>query len=172
MIKLIEVFDNNSLDNTLISELSFCLGVHNIILFYDSVIKNRLFKCILDCYNSVNIYIISGFNLKPYLNLIENVYDKLNIDLHMDLNYSMVFKKYCDLLEFNLFNIQFYFLSNLDKLKSMVIMAIMSNKKVIVFDTNYSKDLMKDVEFLLCKISKLDLFSDRVFIELKRQVAC
>ncbi|AID44380.1 hypothetical protein SFBM_0435 [Candidatus Arthromitus sp. SFB-mouse-Japan] len=168
MIKVIEAFDDDFLEDYLLREIGFTAGFHNSILFYDYVVKDRLFKFILEYFNKNSIYIISGFNMKPYLNITENIYDILNIDLDMDSCNNSIFDMYCNILDFKMINRQFHFLTYMDKLKSMIITSLLSKNKVIVFDWTYSDDVIKCAEELMDKINTLGLFSDRVFIEFKK----
>lgn len=169
MIKVIEVFDDDFLEDYLLREISFTIGDHNSILFHDYIVRDRLFKFILDYFNKNSIYIISGFNMKPYLNVVENVYDILNIDLDIDFHNNSIFEMYCSILDFKMINRQFHFLTYMDKLKSMIVVSLLSKSKVIVFDWTYSDDVMKCARKLMCEINALGLFSDRIFIEFKKK---
>ena len=56
----------------------------------------------------------------------------------------------------------------MDKLKSMIIVALLSNRKIILFDWSYSENMVKCAKELMNNISTLNLFLDRVFIEFKK----
>lgn len=168
MKKVIEVFENDFLEDYLLEEICFTDGSHNSILFHSSTVKNRLFKLILDYFNKDSVYVISGFNMKPYLNVVENIYDILNIDLDVDIYNNCIFENYCSVLGFKAIKLDFYFLTYMDKLKSMIIVALLSNRKIILFDWSYSENMVKCAKELMNNISTLNLFLDRVFIEFKK----
>lgn len=168
MTKLIRVLDDYSE-----FKLNFSIGSHNVILFEDDRLKINLIKLIFYM-SEKNLrstpYVISGFNLKPYLNLFDNIYDKLSIDLDIKSHHKLTLIQYCDIFDFKNFNSEFYLLNNFDKLKSMFIVSLFSRSKVILFENVYSLEVRTYVKFIMDLVEKFNLFSDRVFIEMKKQV--
>lgn len=168
MTKLIRVLDDCSE-----FKLNFSIGSHNVILFEDDRLKINLIKLIFNmCEKNLRStpYVISGFNLKPYLNLFDNIYDKLSIDLDIKSHHKLTLIQYCDIFDFKNFNSEFYLLNNFDKLKSMFIVSLFSRSKVILFENVYSLEVRTYVKFIMDLVEKFNLFSDRVFIEMKKQV--
>ena len=168
MTKLIRVLDDYSE-----FKLNFSIGSHNVILFEDDRLKINLIKLIFNmCERNLRStpYVISGFNLKPYLNLFDNIYDKLSIDLDIKSHHKLTLIQYCDIFDFKNFNSEFYLLNNFDKLKSMFIVSLFSRSKVILFENVYSLEVRTYVKFIMDLVEKFNLFSDRVFIEMKKQV--
>lgn len=168
MVKLIRVFNDNFR-----FKLDFYKGSYNLILFSDENIRFNLINyvyrlCQENYYNK--LYFISGFNLKPYLNLSENIYDKFGIDMEIDFQKRAKLKHYCKLLNFKKLNSNFDLLSNLNKLKSVFIVALFSKNKIILFNNIYSSEFGRYVNYILRLISKFNLFSDKVFILIKKQV--
>lgn len=166
MTKLIRILDDYSE-----FRLDFSMGSRNIILFEDDRLKINLIKLIFNvCERNLRDtpYVISGFNLKPYLNLFDNIYDKLSIDLDIKSHYKLTLIRYCDIFNFKNFNSEFYLLNNFDKLKSMFIVSLFSDNEVILFDNDYSLEVGDYVEFILDLGKKFNLFSDKVFIEIKK----
>lgn len=166
MTKLIRVLDDYSE-----FKLNFSIGSHNVILFEDDRLKINLIKLIFNmCERNLRStpYVISGFNLKPYLNLFDNIYDKLSIDLNIKSHHKLTFIRYCEIFEFKNFNSEFYLLNNFDKLKSMFIVSLFSGNEVVLFDNAYSLEVGDYVEFILDLVKKFNLFSNRVFIEIKK----
>ncbi len=168
MTKLIRVLDDYSE-----FKLNFSIGSHNVILFEDDRLKINLIKLIFNM-SEKNLrstpYVISGFNLKPYLNLFDNIYDKLSIDLDIKSHHKLTLIQYCDIFDFKNFNSEFYLLNNFDKLKSIFIVSLFSRSKVILFENVYSLEVRTYVKFIMDLVEKFNLFSDRVFIEMKKQV--
>ena len=168
MTKLIRVLDDYSE-----FKLNFSIGSHNVILFEDDRLKINLIKLIFYM-SEKNLrstpYVISDFNLKPYLNLFDNIYDKLSIDLDIKSHHKLTLIQYCDIFDFKNFNSEFYLLNNFDKLKSMFIVSLFSRSKVILFENVYSLEVRTYVKFIMDLVEKFNLFSDRVFIEMKKQV--
>ena len=168
MTKLIRVLDDYSE-----FKLNFSIGSHNVILFEDDRLKINLIKLIFYM-SEKNLrstpYVISGFNLKPYLNLFDNIYDKLSIDLDIKSHHKLTLIQYCDIFDFKNFNSEFYLLNNFDKLKSIFIISLFSRSKVILFENVYSLEVRTYVKFIMDLVEKFNLFSDRVFIEMKKQV--
>lgn len=168
MTKLIRVLDDYSE-----FKLNFSIGSHNVILFEDDRLKINLIKLIFYM-SEKNLrstpYVISGFNLKPYLNLFDNIYDKLSIDLDIKSHHKLTLIQYCDIFDFKNFNSEFYLLNNFDKLKSIFIVSLFSRSKVILFENVYSLEVRTYVKFIMDLVEKFNLFSDRVFIEMKKQV--
>ena len=168
MTKLIRVLDDYSE-----FKLNFSIGSHNVILFEDDRLKINLIKLIFNM-SEKNLrstpYVISGFNLKPYLNLFDNIYDKLSIDLDIESHHKLTLIQYCDIFDFKNFNSEFYLLNNFDKLKSIFIVSLFSRSKVILFENVYSLEVRTYVKFIMDLVEKFNLFSDRVFIEMKKQV--
>lgn len=168
MTKLIRVLDDYSE-----FKLNFSIGSHNVILFEDDRLKINLIKLIFNmCERNLRStpYVISGFNLKPYLNLFDNIYDKLSIDLDIKSHHKLTLIQYCDIFDFKNFNSEFYLLNNFDKLKSIFIVSLFSRSKVILFENVYSLEVRTYVKFIMDLVEKFNLFSDRVFIEMKKQV--
>ena len=168
MTKLIRVLDDYSE-----FKLNFSIGSHNVILFEDDRLKINLIKLIFNmCERNLRStpYVISGFNLKPYLNLFDNIYDKLSIDLDIKSHHKLTLIQYCDIFDFKNFNSEFYLLNNFDKLKSIFIISLFSRSKVILFENVYSLEVRTYVKFIMDLVEKFNLFSDRVFIEMKKQV--
>lgn len=168
MVKLIRVFDDNFK-----FKLDFSTVSYNLILFNDEMIRFNLINFVCDlCKENFysTPYFISDFNLKPYLNLSENIYDKFGIDVEMDSQKKLKFNKYCKLLNFKKLNIDFDLLSNFNKLKSIFIVALFSKNKVILFNNMYSSEFGVYINYILKLIYKFNLFSDRVFILIKKQV--
>lgn len=166
MTKLIRILDDYSE-----FRLDFSMGSRNIILFEDDRLKINLIKLIFNmCERNLRgtPYVISGFNLKPYLNLFDNIYDKLSIDLDIKSHYKLTLIRYCDIFNFKNFNSEFYLLNNFDKLKSMFIVSLFSDNEVILFDNDYSLEVGDYVEFISDLGKKFNLFSDKVFIEIKK----
>lgn len=168
MIKLIRVLDDNFK-----FKLDFSEGSYNLILFNDLSIRLNLinFVCRL-CQENLESkpYFISDFNLKPYLNLSENIYDKFGIDIERDYQKRIKFKQYCRLLNFKKLNTNFDLLSNFNKLKSIFIVSLFSGNKVILFDDIYSLEFRGYIIYILRLIDKFNLFSDKIFILIKKQV--
>lgn len=169
MTNLIRVLDNNNLD----FKLNFSDGYCNLILFDDenarmSIIKYVYNMCEINEFNSP--YFISGFDLKPYLNLSENIYEKFGIDLDVELKERIRFSYYCQILNFKWVNINFSLLSNINKLKSVFISSFFSVSKIILFDEFHYFKFEKYVNFILYLINKFNLFSDKVFVRIKKQV--
>ena len=168
MTKLIRVLDDYSE-----FKLNFSIGSHSVILFEDDRLKINLIKLIFNM-SEKNLrstpYVISGFNLKPYLNLFDNIYDKLSIDLDIKSHHKLTLIQYCDIFDFKNFNSEFYLLNNFDKLKSIFIVSLFSRSKVILFENVYSLEVRTYVKFIMDLVEKFNLFSDRVFIEMKKQV--
>lgn len=169
MINLVEVFKESSLYDVLLNKMNFSDGSRNVVMFSNDVLKDDIFKFILSYFNYSNLYVMSGFNLKPYLNLVDNVYDMLKIELDCDITKGYLFEYYCNILDFCNFNVDFHMLSDLDKLKGMIIVSLLSDSRVLVFDDVYPNELMCRIDGLLDFIEGLGLFSNRVFIELKKQ---
>lgn len=170
MINLIEVFKESSLCDVLVNNMDLSYGARNVIVFGNKELRNEIFEFILKRFRCSELYVMSGFNLSPYLNLVDNVYVKLMIDLSLNSRKNRLFEYYCNILEFENIGIDFHMLSDLDKLKSMIITSLLSNSKVLVFDSIYSFELMSSVYGLLDNINGCGLFSNRIFIELKEQV--
>lgn len=166
MTKLIRV-----LDDYFEFKLDFYIGSHNVILFEDDRLKINFIKLIFNmCERNLKSipYVVSGFNLKPYLNLFDNIYDKLSIDLDIKSHHKLTIIQYCDIFGFKNFNREFHLLNNFDRLKSMFIVSLFSSNEVVLFDNTYSLEIRDYVEFILDVVKKFNLFSDRVFIEIKK----
>lgn len=169
MVKLIEVLDNDFLVKYFDLKLDFSCGAYNKILLKDSELKFNLIRLIYGkCKENFNKlpYVISGFNLKPYLNLIENLYDIFGIDVYEESKLNEIFKWYCNVFDFQNYNIEFHFLNNFDKLKSMFIVSLYSNNDVILFDGLYSFEVSEYLEYIFKVLKKFDLYSSKIFIEI------
>lgn len=158
------VFNTNHLEEFRFT-YDFPIGIHNQVLVEGSKINALLIK-LLKSFNS-SYYVISGFNLKPYLTLSENIYDMLGIDLEIERQNKLIFKDYCKVFDFDKFDKNFHLLSRFDKLKSMFIVSLFSNRKIIVFSNTYSEKFKNYIDYIFEVISKMNLFSDRIFIEIK-----
>ncbi len=176
-MKLIQVLDVNPLPfmNQVNFELDFSRGSHNIILVKYCSCRNILLEGILGfCLRNLklNAYVMSGFNLKPYLNLVDNIYDVFGIDLDIDVLKRIEFKRYCDIFKFNSINYEFHFLSDSDKFKSMFIASLFSESSVILFDgVCYKIKINGYMEDIYRTLNEFELFSDKSFIELRKQVS-
>ncbi len=170
MIKLIKIFQEDSLYDILVNNLDLSDGSHNIISFDDLGLRGKICEVFLDYFGSIDIFIIGGFNLRPYLNLIDNIYSILNIDLSFNEKESLELENYCDILGFDKIYVDFYKLSSLDKLKSMIIVSLLSNRRIILFDSMYLSSFIDNIKSFLDKIDFSRLFNNRVFIEFKKQV--
>lgn len=81
------------------------------------------------------------------------------------------FKWYCKIFNFNNYDLEFHLLGNFDKLKSMFIVSLYNNKSnIVLFDNSYSFDVLEYVEFILNVFNKFNLCSNKIFIEIKKQV--
>ena len=158
------VFNTNHLEEFRFT-YDFPIGIHNQLLVEGSKINALLIK-LLKSFNS-SYYVISGFNLKPYLTLSENIYDMLGIDLEIERQNKLIFRDYCNVFDFDKFDKNFHLLSRFDKLKSMFIVSLFSNRKIIVFSNTYSEKFKNYIDYIFEVISKMNLFSDRIFIEIK-----
>lgn len=153
-------------------ELDFSKGSHNVILFKHDINKNVLIEGIFDfCSSSLNVnpYVISGFNLKPYLNLVDNIYDMFGLDLELDEVKNIEFKKYCDIFKFEFIDQEFHFLSEHDKFKSMFIATLFSKSDVILFDgICYKIKINRYMEDIYKILDDFKLYSNKSFIEFKK----
>ena len=91
----------------------------------------------------------------------------LGIDLEIERQNKLIFRDYCNVFDFDKFDKNFHLLSRFDKLKSMFIVSLFSNRKIIVFNNTYSEKFTNYIDYIFEVISKMNLFSDRIFIEIK-----
>lgn len=175
-MRLIKFTDINPMTfiNRINIELDFSKGSHNVILFKRNNNKNVLIEGIFEfCSNSLDLnpYVISGFNLKPYLNLIDNIYYMFGVDLELDEVSRLEFEKYCNIFNFHLINKEFHFLSEIDKFKSMFIATLFSKSDIVLFDgICYEIKINKYMEEINKILDDHKLYSNKIFIELKKQV--
>ena len=173
MTKLIKILDNDFLDKCIDLKLDFSGGAYNKVLIENGDLKFKVIKLIYKiCMEEQKKipYVISGFTLKPYLNLVDNLYDVLNIDLGIESKSNDTFKWYCELFNFENYNLEFSSLSNFEKLISMFIVSLYYKNDVILFDSIYSFDITEYMEFILKVIKEHNLYKEKVFIEIKKQV--
>lgn len=177
-MRLIEVLDVNPLPfmEQVNFKLDFSKGSYNVILVKYCSCRNILLKEILRFSLGnlkMNTYVMSGFNLKPYLNLTDNIYDVFGIDLELDVLKKFEFQKYCDIFKFNSTDYEFHFLSEHDKFKSMFITALFSESNVILFDgVCYKIKINGYMEDIYKTLNDFELFSDKSFIELRKASHC
>lgn len=168
MIKLTNVSGDSSSFN-----MNFYKGSYNLLVFRDENVRLNLIRSVLKICerNFSNIpYIISGFNLKPYLNLVDNIYSSFGIDLHRQKDKRLIFNNYCRIFDLQNYNVRFSLLSNIDKLKSMFIVSLFSDNEVVLFDNSYSPSVARHTEYIIDLIRRFKLFSDNVFIEIRKIV--
>ena len=148
----------------------FDVGTYGVVLIESDNIGNNFLNIIFEHYerNLGGVYLISGFNLKPYLNLYDNVYDMLGIDLDIELENRSIFEYYCTIFEFNSFKNEFHFLSDFDKLKSMFLVALLSSYRVFLFYNFYSIDIDYYTKFIFDKIKQFNLINNKILIEIKK----
>lgn len=166
MTKLTKVLGYSSRLN-----INFCKGSYNLVVFRDENVRLSLIRSVFGICerNSLSVpYVISGFNLKPYLNLVDNIYSLFGIDLYKDLDRRLTFNNYCRVFDFKNHNVKFSLLSSIDKLKSMFIASLFSDRSVILFDNCYSCDVSRHTQSIIDLIERFKLFCNYVFIEIRK----
>ncbi len=167
MIKFIDI-----LDGSFEFDLNFDNGSYNLITFKDENLRFKLIRSVLEmCKNDFEIYpyVISGFNLKPYLDTKDNIYSSFGIDLREKCDEVLLFENYCSVFGFTNHDVDFDLLSRFDKLRSMFMVALFTDSRVILFDNCYSEDFRCCANRIVDLVRSHSLFSQGVFIEIRKE---